>query len=293
MSRYLIIAICSIVSVNVSNVLGEELQVFLRKCQEAGISARVQSPVNRRCLIDIPANGGLSGIPPSGDIEIAIVFNERKIDGSTLDLVAKDRRVVSFDFNGCQLTPIAITALKLIAPNRIALNKSVMVECPSERERKNDAIGKRVFEITIKDCSSLLAEVLLHEIGFASRTSIEMDSSFRVLLNAENNEFERLVINGCTLVVQPDFIESSNVSEIAITNSKLSANTISSLLRLKRLSVLSIYKYEIEASEWGRIDLPPKCAKGLVVLTSGRLLDYFKDNLDPDVDLPGRKRANK
>jgi hypothetical protein len=293
MSRFSLLALFILANLCASSVCGEELQTFVSRCQDAGLKARIQKSFQKRCLVEVAANSDVNAIPPSGDIEIEVALLERAIDRTTIVQVAKDRKIVSFDFNGCQLTPMAIEALRAVAPNSIAFTKSELVERTSERGIANDSERNGTFEIAIKDCNPLLADRLLREFGFAKRTLIDMPSGYRVTLSAENKQIEQLVINGCTLSVRPDFVETSNISEIAVTNSKLSANTISRFLRLKRLSVFSIYRYEIDASEWEQFDLPPKCADGLVVLTSGKLLDYFKDHLDSNVDLPGRKRVVK
>lgn len=293
MSRYSLVVVCVFANLYASSVCGEELRTFISKCEDAGLKAKIQKTFEKRCSVEVSAKSELDAIPPSGDIEIDIVLKERAVDGMAIAQVSKDRRIVSFEFISCQLARTAIEAIRVVAPNSIAFTKSELVDRTSERKRTDDSRFSGTFEITINDCNPLLADCLLSGLGFAKRTSIDMPSSYRVTLSAENKEIEQLVIKGCTLSVDLDFVETSNVSEVSVTNSKLSANDISRLLRLKRLNVLSIYKYEIDASEWALFDLPPKCADGLVVLTSGRLLDYFRDHLDSNVDLPGRKRVVK
>lgn len=290
MTRYASPALFVFANLCAFSVYGEELQTFVSRCQDAGLTARIQKTFKKRCLVEVASKSDLNAIPPSGDIEIEVAFLERAIDSTVIAQVAKDRKIVLVDFNGCKLTPKAIDALRALAPNSIAFTKSEIVEPTSERGIANDSELVSTFEIKIKDCNPMLADRLLREFGFANRILIDMPSGYLVTLSSENKEVEQLVINGCTLIVHPDFAETSNMSEIAVTNSKLSANTISRLLQLKRLNVFSIYKYEIDASEWEQFALPPKCADGLVVLTSGKLLEYFRDHLDSSVDLPGRKR---
>jgi hypothetical protein len=265
----------------------EDTDEFVRKCHDAGFQATIKESTGNTCSLELSPGSNLELIPESGDIKLELILNERSVNADTIVSVSKGRRVLSLAFVKCSVASSAIDAMRRINLHSLSVTESNAIE---ENRQENDVPNPNVlYELTIENCDAQLAGRLLSRIGFATRTIISMPKDFPLTLGDMKKHVEKLVIHGCSLTVEKEFESNDNIVELIVTNTRLSAVDISRFLRLKGLCLLSLYKYDIEESEWSKFQLPAHCSKGLAIVTTGRLLDFLDAHLDSEVQISGRR----
>lgn len=259
---------------------GDETRQFLDACQKQGIQGELKGGDNV-CRIEIDPQTNLTKIPKSGSIKLNIGLEDRSVQAQMVRDLCQSRKVGSLRLNKCRISPAAIEEIKRIQLHGLSVSNSTYLDEASPKIH-----GKRssIYELQIENCDSKLADSVLERIGIMTRTLIEMPKSYSLKVGFLDN-VEKFGVRGCSLAIEKEFERNDKLMELTIYDTKLHATDISYFLRLKGLYLLSIFKYEIDESEWAKIEIPLKASERLTVVTDGRLAEFLDKKLGNQIQI--------